>query len=40
MLAYNASHILGLTTGKVLKDPLDKGAHLLIGITHKNLPRS
>ncbi len=36
-LIYDASHILGLIAGKVLRNPLDN-ANILIGSTHRSLP--
>ncbi len=34
-LIYDAAHVLGLIAGKVLRDPLKDGAHILNASTHK-----
>lgn len=38
MLVYDASHLLGLIAGDVFPNPLDEGASILMGSTHKSLP--
>ncbi len=38
VIAYDASHPLGLIGGGAFPNPLDEGADLLIGGTHKTLP--
>jgi len=38
VLAYDGSHVLGLIAGGEFQLPLDEGAHLLAGSTHKTLP--
>ncbi|MFW9924634.1 MAG: hypothetical protein ACFFDW_15235 [Candidatus Thorarchaeota archaeon] len=36
--AYDGSHVLGLIAGKQFQDPLNEGAHILLGSTHKSFP--
>ncbi|MCS6768129.1 MAG: hypothetical protein NZ517_05265 [Candidatus Nitrosocaldus sp.] len=38
MLVYDASHVLGLIAGRAFPNPLDEGASILMGSTHKSLP--
>jgi glycine hydroxymethyltransferase len=38
LLAYDASHVLGLIAGGRFQDPLAEGAHLALGGTQKSLP--
>ncbi len=38
ILAYDASHVLGLIAGGHFQDPLDEGARIVFGSTHKTLP--
>ncbi|MCL7383525.1 MAG: serine hydroxymethyltransferase [Thaumarchaeota archaeon] len=38
ILAYDASHILGLIAGRVFQDPLREGADLVYASTHKTFP--
>lgn len=38
VLAYDASHVLGLIACGVFQKPLEEGAHLFFGSTHKTLP--
>ena len=35
VLIYDGAHVLGLIAGKVFQDPLEEGAHLMTGSTHK-----
>ena len=37
-IIYDASHLLGLIAGKVVDNPLDYGADILQGNTHKSFP--
>ncbi len=37
-LVYDGSHVLGLIAGGEFQKPLDEGAQVLIGSTHKTLP--
>jgi len=37
-LVYDASHVLGLVAGGQFQQPLDEGAEVLIGSTHKSFP--
>ena len=36
LLAYDASHVLGLIAGKTFQDPAEEGVDLLFGSTHKS----
>ncbi len=36
-LIYDGSHVMGLIAGRSFQDPLDEGADLLLGSTHKTL---
>jgi glycine hydroxymethyltransferase len=38
VLAYDASHVLGLMACGEFQDPLKEGAHVVFGSTHKTLP--
>ena len=38
ILVYDASHPMGLISGKSFQSPLEEGADYLIGSTHKSLP--
>jgi glycine hydroxymethyltransferase len=38
VLAYDASHVLGLIAGGYFQDPLREGADLMFGSTHKTFP--
>ena len=38
VLAYDASHVLGLIAGGEFQDPLREGADLMFGSTHKTFP--
>ena len=38
LVAYDASHVLGLIAGGEFQDPLREGADLLFGSTHKSFP--
>ena len=38
VLAYDASHVLGLIAGGCFQDPLREGADLLFGSTYKTFP--
>ena len=38
VLAYDASHVLGLIACGDFQDPLKEGAHVMFGSTHKTLP--
>lgn len=38
LVAYDASHVLGLVAGGRFQDPLREGADLLFGSTHKSFP--
>ena len=38
ILAYDASHVTGLIAGRVFPNPLDEGADILFGSTHKSFP--
>lgn len=38
LLAYDASHVLGLVAGGEFNRPLEEGADILVGSTHKSLP--
>ena len=35
LLIYDGAHVLGLIAGRQFQDPLEEGAHLLTGSTHK-----
>jgi glycine hydroxymethyltransferase len=37
-IAYDFSHIHGLVAGKVFPNPLDQGAHVVLGSHHKTFP--
>jgi glycine hydroxymethyltransferase len=37
-VVYDGAHVLGLIAGKQWPNPLDKGAHILTGSTHKSFP--
>lgn len=37
-LVYDAAHVLGLIAGKTFQDPLQEGADVMSGSTHKTLP--
>jgi glycine hydroxymethyltransferase len=37
-IAYDGSHVLGLIAGGQFQDPLNEGADLLLGSTHKSFP--
>lgn len=37
-IAYDASHVMGLIAGKQFFKPLDHGAHVMMGSTHKTFP--
>ena len=37
-VAYDGSHVLGLIAGEQFQDPLNEGADLLLGSTHKSFP--
>jgi glycine hydroxymethyltransferase len=37
-LAYDASHVMGLIACDVFPNPLDEGANVVLGSTHKTLP--
>lgn len=37
-LVYDAAHVLGLIAGKQFQDPLQEGADVMCGSTHKTLP--
>jgi len=37
-LTYDASHVLGLIAGGVFQKPLEEGADIMIGSTHKSFP--
>ena len=37
-LVYDGSHVLGLIAGKVFPNPLQEGANMLLGSTHKSFP--
>lgn len=38
ILAYDASHVLGLIAGRCFQDPLAEGAHIVIAGTQKSFP--
>ncbi|MEX2724021.1 MAG: serine hydroxymethyltransferase [Candidatus Freyarchaeota archaeon] len=38
LLAYDASHVMGLIAGKKFQQPLAEGADIMMGSTHKTLP--
>lgn len=38
LLAYDASHVMGLVTGGRFQDPIGEGADIVVGSTHKSLP--
>jgi glycine hydroxymethyltransferase len=38
VLAYDASHVLGLIACRTFQQPLQEGAHVVFGSTHKTLP--
>lgn len=38
IVAYDASHVTGLIAGKHFPNPLDEGADILFGSTHKSFP--
>ena len=38
LLAYDASHVMGLVTGGRFQDPVAEGADMVVGSTHKSLP--
>ena len=38
VLAYDASHVLGLIACGEFQNPLEEGAHVMFGSTHKTLP--
>lgn len=38
ILVFDASHVMGLILGRAFPNPLDEGADILIGSTHKTLP--
>jgi len=38
ILAYDASHVFGLIACGQFQDPLEEGAHVVFGSTHKTLP--
>lgn len=38
ILAYDASHVTGLIAGKVFPNPLNEGADIMFGSTHKSFP--
>jgi glycine hydroxymethyltransferase len=38
LLAYDASHVLGLIAGGCFQDPLEEGADVMFGSTHKTFP--
>ncbi len=38
IVAYDGSHVLGLIAGGQFQDPLNEGADLLLGSTHKSFP--
>jgi glycine hydroxymethyltransferase len=38
ILAYDASHVTGLIAGKVFPNPLEEGADIMFGSTHKSFP--
>ncbi|AUH00738.1 hypothetical protein CWC46_13555 [Prodigiosinella confusarubida] len=38
LIIYDASHLLGLIAGKTVPNPLDEGADILQGNTHKSFP--
>lgn len=37
-IAYDGSHVLGLIAGEQFQDPLNEGADVLLGSTHKSFP--
>lgn len=37
-IAYDAAHVTGLIASKVFKNPLDEGADIMFGSTHKSFP--
>lgn len=37
-VAYDASHVMGLVAGKAFFNPLDHGADVMVGSTHKTFP--
>lgn len=38
VLAYDASHVMGLVTGGRFQDPVGEGADIVVGSTHKSFP--
>lgn len=38
LIAYDASHVTGLIAGKVFPNPLEEGADIMFGSTHKSFP--
>lgn len=38
LIAYDASHVTGLIAGGVFPNPLDEGADIMFGSTHKSFP--
>ena len=38
ILAYDASHVMGLVVGGKFQDPIAEGADIVVGSTHKSLP--
>ncbi|MFX0122016.1 MAG: aminotransferase class I/II-fold pyridoxal phosphate-dependent enzyme [Candidatus Hodarchaeota archaeon] len=38
IIAYDGSHVLGLIAGEQFQDPLNEGADVLLGSTHKSFP--
>src|SRR5699024_4472731 len=38
IVAYDASHVTGLIAGGVFQNPLDRGADVMFGSTHKSFP--
>ncbi len=38
VLAYDASHVMGLVTGGKFQDPVGDGVDIVVGSTHKSLP--
>ena len=38
LLAYDGSHVLGLIAGREFQRPLEEGADILVGSTHKSMP--
>lgn len=38
ILAYDASHVTGLIAGKTFPNPLEEGADIMFGSTHKSFP--